>query len=69
MSDKPLDEPILPDDYPIYADYFYVVDGEVVLSSWHGITVREFKVQMRAKEVRRCDLVGRKYYAIYGGKS
>lgn len=54
-----LDERVLPDDYPIYADYLYVADGEVVRSDWHGITAREFKAHLRAGELRRCDIAGR----------
>lgn len=54
-----LDEPVLADDHPIYADYAYVADGQVVRSDWHRITVREFKSRIGAKEIRRCDLFGR----------
>lgn len=54
-----LDEPVLPDDYTVYADYMYVADGNVVLSDYHGITVREFKFRLGAKEIRRCDIYGR----------
>lgn len=62
MSDAtlpPLNETVLPDDYPIYAGHFYVADGKVVQSDWHGITAREFKRNIRAKELRRCDIAGR----------
>lgn len=59
MSQQPLKEPILPDDYPVYGDYCYVADGKVVTSDWHGITVREFKVRIGASEIRRCDMFGR----------
>jgi len=38
-----LNEPILADDYPIYGDYFYVADGNLYRSDWHGITVRQLK--------------------------
>lgn len=55
-----LNEPILPDDYPIYGDYLYVVDGKVYKSDWHGITVRQLKAKETFKEVRRCDIVGRR---------
>lgn len=58
MSPK-LNEPVLTDDYPIYADYAYVVDGKVTISDFHGITTREFKMRLGATEVRRCDLAGR----------
>lgn len=54
-----LNEPELPDDYPIYADYLYVVDGVVVVSDWHDISVAEFKRELKAISVRRCDMSGR----------
>lgn len=54
-----LDERILPDNYPIYADYYYVADGKIYVSDWHGITVGELKAREGFTEVRRCDLVGR----------
>ena len=54
-----LDEPILPDDYPIYGDYWYVADGKPIRSDWHDITARQFKNREGIKELRRCDMVGR----------
>lgn len=59
MNDRPLDEPILPDDYPVYGGYLYVVDGEVISSDWHGATVGFLKHQIGATEIRRCDIIGR----------
>ncbi|MDK4727419.1 hypothetical protein [Rhizobium phaseoli] len=59
MSTTTLNEPVLADDYPIYADYAYVVDGEVTISDYHAITAREFKARIGATEVRGCDLAGR----------
>lgn len=56
---KELKEPILEDDYPIYAGYLYVADGNVISSDWHGITAREFKAREGIKELRRCDMAGR----------
>lgn len=56
---KELDEPELENDYPIYANYLYVVDGEVVRSHFHGITVKELKQRVNAKSVTRCDIGGR----------
>lgn len=53
-----LDEKILPDDYPVFADYVYVVDGKPVRSDVFG-TVRDLKRNTGGKEVRRCDLVAR----------
>jgi hypothetical protein len=55
-----LNEPILPDDYPIYGDYLYVADGKVVRSDWHGITAAQFKRREGITELRRCDIVGRR---------
>ena len=59
MSEE-LNEPILPDDYPIYGNLLYVADGKVVMSDWHGVTAREFKAREEIKELRRCDIVGRR---------
>lgn len=53
-------ERALPDDYPIYGDYLYVVDGKVYRSDWHDITVRELKRHLKATEVRNCDIYGRR---------
>lgn len=58
-SREELDEPILPDDYPIYGMYYYVVDGQVYRSEWHDISVGALKRLLGAKEVRRCDAVKR----------
>ena len=52
-------EDILPDDYPIYGNYLYVVDGKVIRSDWHDITVRELKLHIHAKEIRRCNMMAR----------
>lgn len=62
-NDTTLDERVLPDDYPIYGDYLYVVDGKVTRSDWHGITVREYKAREGVEEVRRCDIEGRRALA------
>lgn len=63
VHDRPqtrlLNEPVLPDNHPIYADYVYVADGVPVVSDWHDITVREFKMREGITELRRCDLSGR----------
>lgn len=53
-----LEEPLLPDDYPVYGDYLYVADGRVVRSDVFG-TVRDLKRDTKAMEIRRCDIVGR----------
>lgn len=51
-------ERLLPDDYPVYAGYFYLVDGEVKISNIHT-TVGELKSSGIAKEIRNCSLVDR----------
>lgn len=56
---RELNEPILPDDYPVYGDYLYVADGKVIRSDWHGVTVARLKHELGAKEIRRCDINGR----------
>ncbi len=58
-----MNEKELPDDYPVYGDYCYVVDGEVVVSDWHDITVADFKRKLGAKSVKRCDMVARNLFA------
>ena len=54
-----LNEPVLPDDYPVYGDYLYVADGKVIRSDLHGLTVADLKRDVGAKEIRRCDIYGR----------
>lgn len=61
-----LDEPLLPDDYPIFADYLYVADGRVIRSDWHDITAARFKAIEGIKELRRCDITGRQRAALGG---
>jgi hypothetical protein len=61
MSNAELNEPILEDDYPVYGDYLYVADGKVIRSDIFG-TVRELKHNVKAKEIRRCDMCGRGYF-------
>ena len=58
--ERELDEPILPDDYPVYGDYLYVADGKVIRSDWHGVTVAKLKRVLGAQEIRRCDIYGRR---------
>lgn len=59
MTERKLDEPELPDDYPVYGDYLYVTVGKVYRSDWHGITVRQLKGREGFKSVCRCDIAGR----------
>lgn len=56
-----LNEPVLPDHYPVYAGQRYVVDGRVIESPATG-TVADMKddEEINAREVRRCDIVGRR---------
>lgn len=54
-----LNEPLLEDDYPIYGGYFYLVDGKVYTSDWHGITAKALRAKLGANEIRRCDAVRR----------
>lgn len=62
----PLDEPILPDNYPVYQGYLYVTNGNIVRTFIDGVnqTVGSWKA-MRIEgvtpvhEVRSCDLIGR----------
>lgn len=58
MADFP-NEDVLPDDYPIYGDYLYVVDGKPYRSDYHGITVHELKRREKFTEVRRCNIAAR----------
>ncbi len=58
-NEMTLNEPELPDDYPVYGDYMYVADGKLIRSDWHGINVREFKHKIGAKVVCRCDIIVR----------
>jgi hypothetical protein len=62
MDTSELNEEVLPDDYPVYADYLYVADGKVIRSDWHGVTVGFLKRKLDAKEIRRCDITGRKLW-------
>lgn len=52
-------EDILPDDYPVYGDYLYVADGNLIRSDWNGITVGQLKQREGYKEVRRCNIAAR----------
>ena len=56
---KELDEPILEDDYPVYYGYVYVADGKVKRSDIEG-NVARLKAYLKATEIRRCDIFGRK---------
>lgn len=60
MAERELDEPVLADDYPIFGGFLYVADGKVISSDLHGTTAARLKQFLGAKELRRCDIVGRK---------
>lgn len=60
-----LHEPILPDDYPVYAGHLYVADGKVVTSPATG-TVADLKEELGVAEIRRCDIAGRGLFATTG---
>jgi hypothetical protein len=54
-------ETVLPDDYPIYMDFVYIVDGKFTRQSryFNVITVADWKrLDGEIKEIRRCDLFG-----------
>ncbi len=53
-----LNEPELPDDYPVYPDYLYVADGKVIRSPFKA-TVAALKKDGTFTKVQRCDIVGR----------
>ncbi len=57
--DKELNEPVLPDDYPMYVLHLYVVDGKVTQSGWRNLTVAQYKLLTGSSEIRRCDMVAR----------
>ena len=52
-------EPVLEDSYPVYAGYWYVVDGEPQRSEIQG-TAWDLKRRLNASEIRRCAAVARK---------
>lgn len=64
-SNRTLIEPLLPDDYPVYANYLYVADGKVIRSDIEG-DVRRLKRKLSATEIRRCDITGRHALARAG---
>ena len=60
-----LDEPLLADEYPVWCGNAYVADGKVIESPGSG-TIAELKVSLGAKEIRRCDIVGRGLSSDFG---
>lgn len=65
---RELNEPELPDDYPIYGGYSYVADGRHIISDYHGITAGELKRRLKAETLCRCDLTGRHHNAADAGR-
>lgn len=70
MTDIKLDEPVLDKDYPVYAGYYYVVNGKHVIEcelygfGSHQPTVRDLIRSLtgygwNVEDIRRCDLTGR----------
>ncbi len=53
-----LAENILPDDYPVYCGYVYVADGKPV-TCWISGTVSDLKKDIKADEIKNCDIFGR----------
>ncbi len=51
-------ETILPDDYPVFYMYWYLLDGEPQRSDIEG-NVATLKQDTGAKEIRRCELIKR----------
>lgn len=60
-------ETVLEDDYPVFAGYAYVADGRPIESPVQG-TVQTLKQAVNAKEIRRCDIVGRMLDADSGAQ-
>lgn len=59
MNVRELDENVLEDDYPVYAGYLYVADGKVIEAPMQT-TVAGLRRYLKAAEIRRCDIYGRK---------
>lgn len=61
-ADEPYEsETVLSDDYPIYIEHFYIIDGDIALSQIKG-SVKDLKDRYNIKEIRRCDIVKRGLY-------
>lgn len=66
---KPLEEPILHDDYPLHQGFFYVANGKVrqfidgermTVGRWKALRIPDVEV---ITEVRQCDMAGRRLRA------
>ena len=62
MTDKKLNERVLPDDYPIYDGYAYICDGKITFAPKGDISVTGLKRILGVKEVKNCDMVGRNLF-------
>ena len=51
-------EEILPDVYPVYIDYVYIIDNQI-MRSWLEGTAKDLKEGVASRVVRRCDIVKR----------
>ena len=58
MKKEP-NETELPDDYPLYFGYLYIVDGKVVRATEEKSTVAEWKRRKGCKSVKNCDIHAR----------
>lgn len=49
-------EVVLPDDYPVYPNYTYIIDRKFTRNNSLIGTVRQLKKHLGVAEIRRCDL-------------
>jgi hypothetical protein len=56
---RPLDERILPDNYPVKIGYMYTVNGSPQECLENFQTVGKWKTVPGVEEIRRCDIYGR----------
>lgn len=53
----------LPDDYPIYAHYLYVVDNRVWRAPWN-MTAAQLKKTGGFNSVKNCDIAARNLWSM-----
>jgi hypothetical protein len=53
-------EDVLPDDYPVCGDCWYIMDGMPKRSDFHNVSVGYLKGRTGHKEIRRCNAAARK---------
>lgn len=52
-------ETVLPEDYPVYYGYVYIMDGVLRRNTWLGqVTVGYLRTELGVKEIRRCEIFG-----------